>query len=68
MKTRCLIWTLDFKRDANLKSYVKNDIDGVFAKVRIGSHNGYYRAVVELDGQYRYSKKKTSNGYVYTLR
>ena len=59
---------LDFKRDTNLKSYVKDKIQGIFSKVRVGNHSGYYRAVIELDGQYRYNMQQVSDGYMFTLR
>ncbi|WP_294960544.1 AMIN domain-containing protein [Sulfurimonas sp.] len=59
---------LDFKRDASLKSYIKENKKGIFTKVRVGNHSGYYRAVIELDGQYRYKMQKISNGYLFKLR
>ncbi len=59
---------IDFKKDASMKSYTKDNPDGICCKVRVGNHNGYYRAVIELDGQYRYKMKKVSDGYVFTLR
>jgi len=59
---------LDFKRDTSLKSYMKENKKGIFCKVRIGNHAGYYRAVIELDGQYRYKMQKISNGYLFKFR
>jgi len=59
---------LDFKRDTNLKSYTKNNDKGIFCKIRVGNHKGYYRAVIELDGQYQYKMQKLSNGYSFKLR
>ncbi len=59
---------IDFKRDTSLKSLVKSVKNSVFTKIRVGNHNGYYRAVIELDGYYRYSMKKVNNGYIFTLR
>ncbi|EDZ63029.1 hypothetical protein SMGD1_1366 [Sulfurimonas gotlandica GD1] len=59
---------VDFKRDTNLKSYEKENLKGVFCKVRVGNHSGYYRAVVELDGLYRYEMQKVSDGYTFKLR
>ena len=49
---------VDFKRDTTLKSYSKENKKGIFCKVRVGNHSGYYRAVIELDGQYRYKMIK----------
>jgi hypothetical protein len=59
---------VDFKRDTNLKSYEKENKHGIFTKVRIGNHDGYYRAVIELDGQYRYEMQEINNGYIFNLR
>ncbi len=59
---------LDFNRDTSLKSYTKNIPKNVFSVIRIGNHSGYYRAVIELDGFYRYAMKKVSDGYIFTLR
>ncbi len=59
---------LDFKRDTNLRSYSKENPKDIFCKIRVGNHAGYYRAVVELDGLYRYKMQKVSNGYILTLR
>lgn len=59
---------IDFKKDTSLKSYIKENKDSIFCKVRVGNHSGYYRAVVELDGQYKYNMKKVSDGYIFNLR
>lgn len=59
---------VDFKRDTSLKSLVKNVKNNIFTKVKIGNHEGYYRAVIELDGYYRYKMKKVQGGYTFTLR
>ena len=59
---------LDFKKDASLKSYIKKVPNSAFAKIRVGNHDGYYRAVIELDGQYRYKMKEIAGGYIFTLR
>lgn len=58
---------LDFKKESSLKTYVKDIENSVFTKIRIGNHDGYYRAVIELDGYYRYKLKKLSDGCVITL-
>lgn len=59
---------LDFKRDATIQSYSKENKESIFSKIRVGNHDGYYRAVIELDGLYRYSMKKVSDGYILNLR
>ena len=59
----------DFKRDTNIKSYVKNITkNSLFTKIRVGNHDGYYRVVIELDGHYRYTTKDTDNGYIFELK
>jgi hypothetical protein len=58
---------LDFKRDVNLKSKTKSLSGKIFKKISVGTHDGYYRVVVLLDGQYKYEKNKTSNGYSVRL-
>lgn len=59
---------VDFKKDTDIKSYIKNIPQNIFKEVRIGNHNGYYRVVVELDGYYKYTFKKTSQGYLIELK
>ncbi len=58
---------IDFKRDSNMKTYIKKIPNSVFTKIRVGNHNGYYRAVIELDGYYRYKFSTQKNGYLITL-
>lgn len=58
---------VDFQRDTNLKSYTKKIPNTPFAKIRIGNHSGYYRVVLELDGQYKYILHKSENSYVFEL-
>lgn len=58
---------LDFERDSSMKNYTKILSHNDFKKIRVGNHSGYYRVVIELDGYYRYSYKKVSNGYSITL-
>lgn len=59
----------DFKRDTNIKSFVKDiSENSLFTKIRIGNHDGYYRVVIELDGYYRYKMKKSKDGYIFELR
>ncbi|MEA1893337.1 MAG: AMIN domain-containing protein [Campylobacterota bacterium] len=59
---------IDFKRDTNLKTYTKELPNNIFSRIRVGNHSGYYRVVVELDGQYRYAMKKVSDGYLFRVR
>lgn len=59
---------VDFQRESKMKSYTKINKNNIFAKVRIGNHKDYYRAVIELDGLYRYTMKKIDNGYLINLK
>ena len=59
----------DFKRDTNIKSYVKEmEKNSLFTKIRVGNHKGYYRVVIELDGHYRYTTKDIKDGYLFELK
>ncbi|QOP44863.1 AMIN domain-containing protein [Sulfurimonas paralvinellae] len=58
----------DFKRETDIRSYVKSiKKPSLFKKIRVGTHKGYYRVVIELDGYYQYKVKKIQNGYLFTL-
>lgn len=59
---------MDFKSDAEVKNYVKKDINSIFKKIRVGNHDKFYRVVVELDGHYKYSFKKIDDGYFLELK
>ncbi len=39
-----------------------------FEKIVIGNHDGYYRVVIELDGQYRYDISKVDEGFFIRLK
>jgi len=58
----------DFKRQTDIRSYIKKIPSlSIFKKIRIGTHDGYYRVVIELDGYYQYKVKKSNSGYLFTL-
>lgn len=59
---------MDFKRVTNLKSMIKHLNGLIFKKIHIGTHKDYYRAVIELDGKYRYKMVKKPYGYSFYLR
>jgi hypothetical protein len=58
----------DFKRDTDLGTTVKNisKVEG-FKRISIGTHKGYYRAVITLDGHYQYKIENLKDGYKLTL-
>jgi hypothetical protein len=59
----------DFVRETDIGSYIRKikGINSAFKKIRIGTHNRYYRVVIELDGYYVYKKIKTKSGYILEL-
>ena len=59
----------DFKRQTDIRSYIKHlPKPYLFKEIRVGTHKGYYRVVIELDGYYQYKVKKIKSGYIFTLR
>jgi len=58
----------DFKRATDIRSFEKiSSKKRIFKKINIGTHSGYYRVVIELDGFYKYSIKKSTDGYIISL-
>ncbi len=58
----------DFKHQTNFRSYIKKlPNSSFFKKIRLGTHKGYYRVVIELDGYYQYKVKKIASGYLFIL-
>jgi len=58
----------DFKRVTALGSYKKlAHKSSKFTQVSFGTHKGYYRVVIELDGFYRYKLTEIKNGYLIVL-
>ncbi|MEA1955259.1 MAG: AMIN domain-containing protein [Campylobacterota bacterium] len=59
---------LDFKKDSTAGTYIKKNPNNPFKVIKIGSHEKYFRVVIELDGYYRYKLEKTLNGYIIELK
>jgi len=58
----------DFKGDTDIGSFIKKLKEkSVFKKIHVGTHDGYYRVVVQLDGYYQYKITKIKGGYIFTL-
>lgn len=55
---------IDFKQNYDFRSFEKNIKNSIFKTIRIGNHKGYYRVVVELDGQYKCDFKKDTDSYL----
>lgn len=59
---------LDFKKDIIFQTQsIKINKDSAFNRLQIGSHKGYYRLVLYLDGKYNYRLEKNSTGYTLYL-
>ena len=59
---------MDFKYNKEMKALIKKTrTKSIYKKIKIGNHNGYYRAVIELDGPYTYSLSTIKNGYSIKL-
>jgi len=59
---------LDFKGSSHILSKSFGGFTKPFKKVRLGNHNGYYRVVVELDGQYEYQKQSKNSDIILSIR
>jgi len=59
---------MDFTRDANMSSKVKKLDSKYYKKISFGSHKGYYRVVLELEGIYKYKKVQKKKGYSLFLQ
>ncbi len=58
---------LDFKSDVIYPSRNKKIKISPFSVLRIGSHKGYYRVVLELEHPVKYKVSKYKFGYILTL-
>lgn len=57
---------MDFEKEANFRSRSKDISDKPYKKIRMGNHDGYYRVVIELDGQYHYKIVSEDDAQVLT--
>lgn len=57
---------MDFKKVADFRSKTKKISGAPYKKIRMGNHSGYYRVVIELDGQYHYTIKYEEKALVLT--
>ncbi len=58
---------MDFKRNTSFKPHTYKLNKAPFSKIRIGNHDGYYRVVIELDGQYRYKLETRKKEYTIVV-
>ncbi len=59
---------LDFKGSSHFLAKKYSQFTKPFKRVRLGNHDGFYRVVVELDGQYEYQEKTDSHGITLSVR
>lgn len=58
----------DFKRNTDIGGFIKSLYKKpFFTKIRVGTHKGYYRVVIELDGYYSYHLAHVPGGYMIKL-
>lgn len=59
---------LDFKKTTSfVTKSVRLKMGTPFNRLSLGSHKGYYRLVIYLDGKYNYNIEKDSSGYIINL-
>lgn len=59
---------LDFKKQTSFKTKTQRlKLGTPFKRLDLGSHKGYYRLVIYLDGKYNYKIDKDDSGYVISL-
>lgn len=59
---------MDFKGTSHFLAKKFTQFSKPFKKIRLGNHNGFYRVVVELDGQYEYQEKSDNSGITLSVR
>lgn len=59
---------VDFKGDYDFRSLSKVVPNSIIKSIHIGNHNGFYRVVLELDGQYKYNFSEEGNGCLLNLK
>lgn len=57
----------DFSTALDVKNETRNVSSTIFKTVKIGNHGDFYRAVIELDGNYKYTQCKVDGGYEFML-
>jgi hypothetical protein len=59
---------IDFRRKAGFLTRHISVEKPPFRAIDIGNHAGYYRVVITFDAPYRYTIKKSSDGYILRVR
>lgn len=59
---------IDFEKNGDVKNNSIKFQNSVFKEVKVGNHEDFYRAVIELDGSYAYKLEKVANGYSLILK
>ncbi len=55
---------MDFERATDFRSKTEKVNKAPLKSIRLGNHDGYYRAVIELDGQYKYKLGKEAGAII----
>lgn len=58
---------VDFSATSDIENETRKISSTIFKAVKIGNHGDFYRAVIELDGNYKYTQCKVNGGYELTL-
>ncbi len=58
---------VDFKSDHTFSSFTRLLPNSIVKSIRVGNHDDFYRVVLELDGQYKYTFSQDSNGCALIL-
>lgn len=58
---------VDFKSDTISPTKNIRIVNSIFKRIDFGSHKGYYRLVIYLDGAYSYNIQKDATGYMINL-
>ncbi len=58
---------VDFSTTVDVANETRKVSSTIFKTLKIGNNGDYYRIVIELDGNYRYTQCKVDGGYEFTL-
>jgi len=59
---------LDFSKKSDVKNKTQIVKNSVFQKIQIGNHTNYFRAVITLDGYYKYHLEKKDDAIIIKLQ
>ena len=59
---------IDFKKESTYPTKTLEFQKAPFASATLGTHDGFYRIAILLDGQYRYDLQAFNGGYIIKLK